>query len=301
MSDTPKPAQPSAEELPEDRAMRVAELVPEQMILRLHVFHKALREISNAEAAAREPLIAEINQLVKEKGAAWGIKFCCSGHECGCHGEPVDPPTWWHDQHEQIDTLEREVERLKEQLTAATAIPTDEQIKKWEAFAQAKISVINRLAEAIIQDEPASSGWLRQQCGLSADEWHGAGELIAALICFGVDKGFLDWHAAGMADIDMPDQIEAARAEGRREMKREVWAALEATKANGWGIHNTYFDAIRELSTEQWDAYCKVVEENTEPVKTYAEGYRAGLEEAWKYYQAAIRAKLDEGESDAKS
>ena len=120
------------------------------------------------------------------------------------------------------EPLEREVEQLKGKLLAVTAIPTDEQIKKWEAFAQAKISVLNRLAEAVIQDEPASSGWLRQQCGLSADEWHGAGELIAALICFGVDKGFLDWHAAGMADIDMPDQIEAARAEGRRKEREKV-------------------------------------------------------------------------------
>jgi len=126
------------------------------------------------------------------------------------------------DPDEYLDKLEREVEQLKGKLLAATAIPTDEQIKKWEAFAQAKISVLNRLAEAVIQDEPASSGWLRQQCGLSADEWHGAGELIAALICFGVDKGFLDWHAAGMADIDMPDQIEAARAEGRRKEREKV-------------------------------------------------------------------------------
>ena len=134
---------------------------------------------------------------------------------------------YWVDEIKEAEAaarepLEREVEQLKGKLLAATAIPTDEQIKKWEAFAQAKISVLNRLAEAVIQDEPASSGWLRQQCGLSADEWHGAGELIAALICFGVDKGFLDWHAAGMADIDMPDQIEAARAEGRRKEREKV-------------------------------------------------------------------------------
>lgn len=132
-----------------------------------------------------------------------------------------------NEQSDRIADLERKVERLKEQLTAATAIPNDAQIKKWEAFAQAKISVLNRLAEAIIQDEPASSGWLRQQCGLSADEWHGAGELIAALICFGCDKGFLDWHAAGMADIDMPDQIAAARREGARD-ERNRWMQVKA-------------------------------------------------------------------------
>jgi hypothetical protein len=70
-------------------------------------------EIRAAEQAAREPLVAEINQLVREKGAAWGIKFCCSGYDCGCQGEPVDPPTWWHDMSDQIDSLERRVAELE--------------------------------------------------------------------------------------------------------------------------------------------------------------------------------------------
>ena len=149
------------------------------------------------------------------------------------------------DPDEYLDKLEREVEQLKGKLLAATAIPTDEQIKKWEAFAQAKISVLNRLAEAIIQDESASSGWLRQQCGLSADEWHGAGELIAALICFGFDKGFLDWHAAGMADIDMPDQIDAARREGAREATDRCISVVCEYHADG---AQAVVDVIRKLA-----------------------------------------------------
>ena len=51
--------------------------------------------------------------------------------------------------------------------------------------------------------------------------------------------------------LDARDQIEAARAEGRREMKREVWAAMENLKANGFGIRDEYFAAIRSLDGEE--------------------------------------------------
>lgn len=76
--------------------------------------------------------------------------------------------------------------------------PPDEQIEQWERIAAAKLRVLAVLAEAIASGEPASSGWLREACGLSADEWHNEGELIAALIYFGAEKGFLDWHAETM-------------------------------------------------------------------------------------------------------
>ena len=82
------------------------------------------------------------------------------------------------------------------------ATPSEQQVELWEAVAKGKIRILRVLADEILTGESASSGYLRAHCGLSADEWHGAGELIAAVICFAADKGFLEWHAAGMSEIE---------------------------------------------------------------------------------------------------
>ena len=74
----------------------------------------------------------------------------------------------------------------------------DEMLDRNAAVAAGKIKTLITLAETIASGESASSGYLRKRCGLSADEWHGHGELIAALIFFGSENGFLDWHAKGM-------------------------------------------------------------------------------------------------------
>ena len=87
---------------------------------------------------------------------------------------------------------------LKAKLLAAESIPTAEQIARWEAIAKAKILVLREIAEVLCSECGASSGYLRQKCGLSADEWHGAGELIAAVTVFAAEKGFIDWHTEGM-------------------------------------------------------------------------------------------------------
>ena len=50
----------SITDLPEDRAMRVAELVPEDNPLRLRVFHRAFGQISDTEQAAREQFGREV-------------------------------------------------------------------------------------------------------------------------------------------------------------------------------------------------------------------------------------------------
>ena len=49
---------------------------------------------------------AENFQLTKEKGAAWGIRFCCNERDCNCQGQPTDPPSWWCD----IDELKQQLE-----------------------------------------------------------------------------------------------------------------------------------------------------------------------------------------------
>ena len=61
-----------------------------------------------------------------------------------------------------------------------------------------KAKVLQVLAESIASGEPASSGYLAKKCGLSVEEWHGSGELVAALLFFGQEKGFLKWHAKSM-------------------------------------------------------------------------------------------------------
>jgi hypothetical protein len=77
-------------------------------------------------------------------------------------------------------------------------VPSAEQVARWEAIANAKLKVLDEISEVLVSGHGASSSYMRQQCGLSADEWHGSGELIAALTVFAAEKGFLDWHAKGM-------------------------------------------------------------------------------------------------------
>ena len=76
--------------------------------------------------------------------------------------------------------------------------PTEEQVETWERVARGKLQILQVISETIASGEPASSGYLSKRCGLSAEEWHGNGELIAALIYFGYEKGFLEWHAKDM-------------------------------------------------------------------------------------------------------
>ncbi len=68
-------------------------------------------------------------------------------------------------------------------------------VEKWEAAARGKQRLLRVLAECIESGKPASSGWLREKCGLSAEEWHGPGELVAAALFFCATHGFLEWHA----------------------------------------------------------------------------------------------------------
>ena len=42
----------------------------------------------------------QVDQLEREKAEAWGLKFCCDGHDCWCQGQPVDPPSWWYNAQE---------------------------------------------------------------------------------------------------------------------------------------------------------------------------------------------------------
>jgi hypothetical protein len=55
-----------------------------------------------------------IAELEAEQAKAWGIEFCCNGNECGCMGQPINPPPWWEDMSNKIAELEGEVERLRE-------------------------------------------------------------------------------------------------------------------------------------------------------------------------------------------
>ena len=80
-----------------------------------------------------------------------------------------------------------------------SGIPTASEIERWEAVANGKLKVLDVIADALANGDRASSSYLRQRCGLSADEWHDAGELIASAICFCAEKGFLEWHAKEMS------------------------------------------------------------------------------------------------------
>jgi hypothetical protein len=76
--------------------------------------------------------------------------------------------------------------------------PTVEQIEKWEAVARGQVRLLEVIADVLVNGEGASSDYLRQKAGLSMEEWHGAGQLIAAATVFCAEKGFLEWHAKGM-------------------------------------------------------------------------------------------------------
>ena len=77
-------------------------------------------------------------------------------------------------------------------------------VRRTEAIARGKVRVLRELAEVAVSGESASSGYLRQRCGLSAEEWHDAGQLLASLLCFAADRGFKEWHAASMSEYDKP-------------------------------------------------------------------------------------------------
>ncbi len=81
---------------------------------------------------------------------------------------------------------------------------SNEQAEQWEAVARGKIQVLRELAKVAAAGEQVSSGYLAQHCGLSREEWHGSGELLAALLFFAVEKGFLAWHAKSMFDTPEP-------------------------------------------------------------------------------------------------
>ena len=68
----------------------------------------------------------ERDELKIEQGKAWGIEFCCSGHECGCMGQPVNPPPWWIEQTEEIDRLKKERDELREVVEAVKECLVDE-------------------------------------------------------------------------------------------------------------------------------------------------------------------------------
>ena len=70
--------------------------------------------------------------------------------------------------------------------------------ERWEAVAIGKVKLLQQIAQTITDGETVSSGWLAKRCGLSVEEWHGSGELITALMFFGVENGFLEWHAKDM-------------------------------------------------------------------------------------------------------
>lgn len=81
----------------------------------------------------------------------------------------------------------------------------DDLLRKAEEWAGASrglgaLAAVQELADAVLSGEGASSGYLRERLGLTAEEWHGAGELLAALMCFAAEKGFLDWHARTMVE-----------------------------------------------------------------------------------------------------
>ncbi len=40
-------------------------------------------------------LAEEVERLDRLEAEAWGIRFCCNGRDCGCQGQPIDPPAWW--------------------------------------------------------------------------------------------------------------------------------------------------------------------------------------------------------------
>ncbi len=45
-------------------------------------------------------MLKERAALLREKGEAWGLLYCCDGSDCACQGKPVDPPSWWFDNQE---------------------------------------------------------------------------------------------------------------------------------------------------------------------------------------------------------
>ena len=83
---------------------------------------------------------------------------------------------------------------------AQPEVPSQAQMAKWEHHTVTALRVLRELAEVAVSGEAASSGYLRQRCGLSADEWHGHGEVMASLLCFAADKDWLEWHAKEMTE-----------------------------------------------------------------------------------------------------
>lgn len=77
----------------------------------------------------------------------------------------------------------------------------DEQLARFEVLTSMSLLALNTIAYHAAHGLDASSGFLRQQCGLSAEEWHDAGELIASLLCFAAENGFREWHAKTMVGL----------------------------------------------------------------------------------------------------
>lgn len=64
-------------------------------------FDANVPELLDTPAAVRfvsmEPMLEAIDILYPETVWPDGPEMCCNGHECGCHGQPVDPPMIMND------------------------------------------------------------------------------------------------------------------------------------------------------------------------------------------------------------
>jgi len=59
-----------------------------------------------------QSLQAEVERLTKLRMEDSGLEYCCSGQDCGCMGQPINPPPWWEMQNDEAIRLQAQVERL---------------------------------------------------------------------------------------------------------------------------------------------------------------------------------------------
>ena len=78
-----------------------------------------------------------------------------------------------------------------------------------EWSARQRIGVLSAIAEYLVAEEAPSVGEIARRLGLSREEAHGAGEVVASLVFFAREKGFLGWQSRIGADHCLCHEVRA--------------------------------------------------------------------------------------------
>ena len=110
------------------------------------------REVIGAAAQLAE----EVERLNRLEAEAWGIRFCCNERDCGCHGEPIDPPAWWTPDiralQDDLTTLRAENAQLGETLKDLV-----EYVMGWLSYMTSDKHPLDKAQAALPQPNPTET------------------------------------------------------------------------------------------------------------------------------------------------